>query len=125
MKLVGRAYLRDTLLPVLAELTAGDPNCEIDPARLPKTESREANISQLIYYINKCIIALVSSAAMCPAPMRRLFAQIQRCAVEQFPDTEGIRHTAVSGFVFLRFFAPAILVCLPRLISCLFVCRWF
>jgi hypothetical protein len=110
MKRVGAAYLRSTLQAVFGELMAANPSCEIDPARIPKGETLDANLSTLQYFFNKLVIAVFSSASTCPAPMRRLFAQIKRCAGEKFPDSSLVANMAVSAFLFLRFFAPAIQV---------------
>ena len=73
------------LLLLLLLLPAADPNCEIDPTRLEPGENASENLTTLLYYVNKVLIAIVSSAAACPVKMRKLFASIRRCATERFP----------------------------------------
>ena len=41
--------------------------------------------------------------------LREIFQFLQDEVSQRFPNEEGVRYTAVSGFIFLRFFAPAIL----------------
>lgn len=57
--------------------------------------------------------AITSSYAMCPGAMCRLFDALRQCAARHFPRNAEVRYSVVSGFIFLRFFAPAILG--PRL----------
>jgi hypothetical protein len=42
--------------------------------------------------------------------MRRLFHFIDSKVTPKFPEAKKIRYTAVGGFIFLRFFVPAIMV---------------
>ena len=57
--------------------------------------------------------AITASYAQCPAAMCRLFDALRQCAARHFPANAEVRYSVVSGFIFLRFFAPAILG--PRL----------
>ena len=65
--------------------------------------------ANLQYYVQRVLIVLMSSAELCPPTLRRVFNNIKRAAVVRFPDDETVRYTAVSGFAFLRFFAPAVM----------------
>lgn len=53
--------------------------------------------------------AIYSSAAKCPAPLRAVLADVKKMAVSKFPKDKSVRHTAVSAFLFLRLFCPAII----------------
>ncbi|EDV25301.1 uncharacterized protein TRIADDRAFT_63821 [Trichoplax adhaerens] len=64
-------------------------------------------------YVERCFVAITCSAIHCPPLMCELFRYIKEAAVRRFPDIEDICFTSVSGFIFLRFFAPALLN--PRL----------
>lgn len=57
--------------------------------------------------------AITQSFIHCPAIMCRLFDALRQSAAQRFPRDAGVRYSVVSGFIFLRFFAPAILG--PRL----------
>lgn len=50
---------------------------------------------------------------MCPSLMCELFHVLKELAMERFPHNQEVRYSVISGFIFLRFFAPAILG--PRL----------
>lgn len=65
--------------------------------------------ANLQYHVNRALIVIVSTAQLCPPQLRRVFNHIQRTAELQFPGDETVRYTSVSGFIFLRFFAPAIM----------------
>lgn len=41
--------------------------------------------------------------------MCELFQVLKELAIERFPKNNEVRYSVISGFVFLRFFAPAIL----------------
>uniref|UniRef100_A0A8C1NHS0 RAS p21 protein activator 3 n=1 Tax=Cyprinus carpio TaxID=7962 RepID=A0A8C1NHS0_CYPCA len=90
MKLAGMHYLRVTLKPIIDEICTDHKPCEIDPVKLKESENLDTN--------------------------RVSFSKVIRddddddddgvCVSAVDPD---VRYTAVSSFIFLRFFAPAIL----------------
>jgi formyltetrahydrofolate synthetase len=41
--------------------------------------------------------------------LKIVFSEIKEAVLEKYPNNEIARYTAISGFIFLRFFAPAIL----------------
>uniref|UniRef100_A0A8C1NCJ5 RAS p21 protein activator 3 n=1 Tax=Cyprinus carpio TaxID=7962 RepID=A0A8C1NCJ5_CYPCA len=89
MKLAGMHYLRVTLKPIIDEICTDHKPCEIDPVKLKESENLDTN---------------------------RVSLNVIRddddddddgvCVSAVDPD---VRYTAVSSFIFLRFFAPAIL----------------
>ncbi|XP_052753718.1 GTPase-activating protein isoform X1 [Galleria mellonella] len=113
MRLSGAAYLRSVLRPTLAAVLAERRPCEIDPARVKPSAAVTANLANLKEYVERVFGAITSSYAMCPAAMCRLFDALRQCAARHFPRNAEVRYSVVSGFIFLRFFAPAILG--PRL----------
>ncbi|XP_023955040.2 GTPase-activating protein [Bicyclus anynana] len=113
MRLTGAAYLRGVLRPTLAAVLAERRPCEIDPARVKPAAAVAANLANLKDYVERVFAAITSSYASCPAAMCRLFDALRQCAVRHFPANAEVRYSVVSGFIFLRFFAPAILG--PRL----------
>lgn len=67
----------------------------------------------MMFTIGQVFSAITSSYSMCPSSMCRLFDALRQCAARHFPCNAEVRYSVVSGFIFLRFFAPAILG--PRL----------
>ncbi|XP_046968141.1 GTPase-activating protein [Vanessa cardui] len=113
MRLTGASYLRGVLRPTLAAVLAERRPCEIDPARVKPAAAVAANLANLKDYVERVFAAITSSYAQCPAAMCRLFDALRQCAARHFPANAEVRYSVVSGFIFLRFFAPAILG--PRL----------
>ncbi|KAG7304350.1 hypothetical protein JYU34_011290, partial [Plutella xylostella] len=113
MRLTGAAYLRSVLRPTLAAVLAERRPCEIDPARVKPAAAVTTNLANLKDYVERVFGAITKSYASCPTQMCRLFDALRQCAARHFPRNAEVRYSVVSGFIFLRFFAPAILG--PRL----------
>uniref|UniRef100_A0A3Q2XZR8 RAS p21 protein activator 2 n=1 Tax=Hippocampus comes TaxID=109280 RepID=A0A3Q2XZR8_HIPCM len=79
MKIVGKNYLAVTLKPVIDELS----------------QSLFSSITQ--------------SNANCPPSMCAVFRSLRHLACKRFPADPHVQYSAVSSFVFLRFFAVAVL----------------
>ena len=54
--------------------------------------------------------SIFESVDSCPLVLRQIFLQIRNAATQKFPEDEEVGYTAVTGFVFLRFFVPAVMV---------------
>ncbi|XP_073255503.1 ras GTPase-activating protein 3-like [Porites lutea] len=109
MKHAGLYYLHDTIKCLVDEIFDDHKRCEIDPAKLREGESLDANLVNLRGYVNRIFAAITCSAMACPTVMCQVFHNIREAATSKFPDDNDVCYTSVSGFVFLRFFAPAIL----------------
>lgn len=109
MKHAGMYYLHDTIKCLVDEIYDDHKRCEIDPAKLREGESLDANLVNLRGYVNRIFAAITCSAMACPTVMCQVFYNIKEAATSKFPDDDDVCFTSVSGFVFLRFFAPAIL----------------
>jgi len=53
----------------------------------------------------KILKQILASVEKCPTQFRQLFAHIKKVVGERFPENDNI---TIGGFVFLRFFCPAI-----------------
>lgn len=112
MRLVGLPYLSTVLGPVITEIYQGKKSCELDTQRIngsSKEKTAEKNLVNLLSYCKRIFEAISTSFNRCPAAFRNIFEYIQEVVVKRFPDDEVIRYTAPGGFIFLRFFCPAIL----------------
>lgn len=58
-------------------------------------------------------MAITTSGIRCPPLMCEMFWCLRELAATHFPKNKEVRYSVISGFIFLRFFAPAILG--PRL----------
>lgn len=113
MRLAGLHYLHETLRPSLEQVFAEKKPCEIDPARVKDPTVIQTNMENLKDYVQKIFHAITSSALHCPTLMCQVFHDLRELASTYFPDNKEVRYSVISGFIFLRFFAPAILG--PRL----------
>lgn len=110
MKVIGHSYLHRTLQPCIDEIFELKRSCEIDQTKLNETENLDVNMTNLLFFVEKLMSAITSSARSCPPLMVKIFSMLRMAAIKQFPDIhDEVGYTAISGFIFLRFFAPAIL----------------
>ncbi|KAI8911358.1 hypothetical protein DFJ77DRAFT_512364 [Powellomyces hirtus] len=110
MKMVGEGYLHGTLQSLIRGVYTSKDSCEVDPARLPQgkeTEMLKRNWKRLLNHATIFWEAIQRSADKCPPELVAVFADMIRTAEARF-DTQ-VKYAAVSGFIFLRFFCPAIL----------------
>ncbi|XP_062049879.1 ras GTPase-activating protein 3 isoform X2 [Lepus europaeus] len=109
MKLAGMHYLHVTLKPVIEEICQSHRSCEIDPVKLRDGENLESNMENLRQYVDRVFTVITKSGVSCPTVMCDIFFCLREAAAKRFQDDPDVRYTAVSSFIFLRFFAPAIL----------------
>lgn len=102
-------------------------------------EVRDSSVEMLQDYLSSITESIVGSVSQCPPVMRVTFKQLHKRVEEQFTEPENevsgrinarypltlgfcsnsihcwqdVKYLAISGFFFLRFFAPAILT--PKL----------
>lgn len=113
MKLAGTSYLHDTLKHSIETIILDNKPCEIDPNRIKDMSSLSENMNNLRQYISNIFTCIVESVARCPGIMCETFSALKELAMKYFPMNKDVCFYVISGFVFLRFFAPAILN--PRL----------
>uniref|UniRef100_A0A8C3LRN1 RAS p21 protein activator 2 n=1 Tax=Chrysolophus pictus TaxID=9089 RepID=A0A8C3LRN1_CHRPC len=108
MKIVGKHYLKVTLKPVIDEICESPKPCEIDPIKLREGDNVETNMENLRYYVDKVFREIVRSSISCPTLMCDVFYSLRHLAAKRFPNDPHVQYSAVSSFVFLRFFAVAV-----------------
>ncbi|XP_076859491.1 RAS protein activator like 1 isoform X4 [Brachyhypopomus gauderio] len=129
MKVAGMIYLHEVLKPIINRIFEEKKYIELDPCKIDlnrcrrisfkgstsEAEVRESSVGMLQMYLTNIIEAIVNSVSQCPLAMRMVFKQLHKRVEEQFPEPENedVKYLAISGFFFLRFFAPAILT--PKL----------
>jgi hypothetical protein len=94
----------------LREIDESDPECEVDPSRVARTEDLDRNWRSLISLTTGVWKAIANSYNNCPPELRRIFRHVRACAEDRYGDfLRTVTYSSVSGFLFLRFFCPAIL----------------
>lgn len=109
LKLHGMPYLHSVLKPIISQIVHENLNCEVDETRLEKNDDLNKNWKNLKALVTRTLDAVLSSAGSCPFEFRVMFSHVRKLVTAQFPQDSVIMYTAVSGFIFLRFFCPAIL----------------
>jgi len=110
MKRLGKEYLEETLGDKMREINDMDPDCEVDPNRVSSSHDIDRNWQRLVRLTEQCWNAIYSSASRCPPELRLIFRHIRACAEDRYGDfLRTVQYSSVSGFLFLRFFCPAIL----------------
>lgn len=113
MRLIGSQYLQKTLRPTLDLILSEKKSCEIDVTRIQDMNLTKTNLANLKEYVQRIFQAITESAVHCPTLMCQIFYNLRECATTYFPNNREVQYSVISGFIFLRFFAPAILG--PRL----------
>lgn len=110
MRRLGKEYLEDVLKDIILQITALNPDCEVDPSRLPLGEDLDRNWSQLTFLTSEVWGCMEDSASKCPPELRQILKYIRAVAEDRYGKfLRTVQYTSVSGFLFLRFFCPALL----------------
>ncbi|KAL8896975.1 MAG: hypothetical protein Q9192_002799 [Flavoplaca navasiana] len=110
MKRLGRDYLEETLGEKIRNIDENNPNCEVDPNRMLDPDDLQSNWRSLSQLIESVWSLIYVSALRCPPELRMIFRHIAACAEDRYGDfLRTITYSSVSGFLFLRFFCPALL----------------
>ncbi|NXE14891.1 RASA2 protein, partial [Lophotis ruficrista] len=102
MKIVGKHYLKVTLKPVIDEV--GYPA----ETFFSTWDTAPCVAENLRYYVDKVFREIVRSSISCPTLMCDVFYSLRHLAAKRFPNDPHVQYSAVSSFVFLRFFAVAV-----------------
>lgn len=110
MRRLGKEYLEDVLSEQILKINALNPDCEVDPSRLMQGDDIGKNWSQLISLTTNVWDNIAESANRCPPELRQILKYIRAVAEDRYGDfLRTVAYTSVSGFLFLRFFCPALL----------------
>ena len=118
MRRVGKEYLEETLGQSLRDIDESNPDCEVDPNRVSEETVLRRNWVNLIALTENLWQSIFTSVHRCPVELRLVCRHIRACAEDRYGDfMRNIRFSSVSGFLFLRFFVPAVLS--PKLFNLL------
>ncbi|KIW68852.1 hypothetical protein PV04_04770 [Phialophora macrospora] len=110
MRRLGKDYMEEVLGEKLRKIVERDPDCEVDPNRVKSQEQLDKNWANLIFLSSEVWKSIYVSASRCPMDLRVIFRHVRSCAEDRYGSfIRTVKYTSVSGFLFLRFFCPAIL----------------
>uniref|UniRef100_A0A6B2L1H9 Ras-GAP domain-containing protein n=1 Tax=Arcella intermedia TaxID=1963864 RepID=A0A6B2L1H9_9EUKA len=111
MKLIAARWL-ECLRPIVQTINGTDKCCEVRDNKLNSLDVLPEHLKNLAEFFEATTKAIFSSVRQCPIPLRRIFHFIRNEVSVVFPDSD-VKYTAITGFLFLRFFAPALMT--PKL----------
>ncbi|KAG8625014.1 hypothetical protein KVT40_006765 [Elsinoe batatas] len=110
MRRVGADYLSAALGRIIRSINERDPDCEVDPNKVANAHDMNRNWSRLMSTTGDVWDSIRTSAQKCPVDLRFIFRHIKACAEDRYGDfLRTVSYSSVSGFLFLRFFCPAVL----------------
>lgn len=110
MKRLGREYLEETLGDHLWKIADEDTYCEVDPVRMEQGESLQKNWKVLMGIVNGIWSSIYKSPERCPIELRKVLGHIRARVKDRYGELlKTVSYSSVCGFLFLRFFCPAIL----------------
>jgi len=110
MRRVGSDYLLSVLGSVIKDINDRDPDCEVDPNKTSSANETARNWARLLTTTGNVWEAIRDSADQLPSELRLIFKHIKACAEDRYGDfLRTVSYSSVSGFLFLRFFCPAVL----------------
>ncbi|NWX50898.1 RASL2 protein, partial [Steatornis caripensis] len=127
LKVTGMPYLHAVLGPTITRVFEEKKYVELDPGKVEikdvgcsglhrvQTEGEviEQGRQHLQSYLGELLDAIVKSVPACPPVIRAAFRQLFRRVGERFPQHQHAKFVAVTSFLCLRFFSPAVMT--PKL----------
>jgi len=104
-RLIGLPYLYTTIGPELDELISEELGLEVDPEKMEDGADLDEMRWTLMAQSQKILKTILNNVENCPSQFRHIFAHIKRCVSEKYPENVN---TTIGGFIFLRFFCPAV-----------------
>jgi len=104
-RLIGLPYLYETIGPEITELIEEELGLEVDPEKMEEGADLDEMRWMLMAQSQKILKQIRASIEKCPTQFRQLFGHIKKVVGERFPENDNI---TIGGFIFLRFFCPAI-----------------
>ncbi|KAL8777199.1 MAG: hypothetical protein Q9203_000665 [Teloschistes exilis] len=110
MKRLGHDYLEETLGEKIRQIDESNPECEVDPNRVQDPDDLQRHWRSLSALVESVWSSIYASALRCPPELRTIFRHIAACADDRYGKfLRTVTYSSVSGFLFLRFFCPALL----------------
>ncbi|KAF3932109.1 hypothetical protein ABW20_dc0106997 [Dactylellina cionopaga] len=110
LKGYGQDYMEETIGEHIQRIAEEDTHCEVDPMKCKSPEEIRQNWKLLNSLVRAVWRSIANSGHKCPTEVKKVLYHIRLCVEEKFDGVvEGPTYSSVSGFVFLRFFCPALM----------------
>uniref|UniRef100_A0A6B2KXZ5 Ras GTPase-activating protein n=1 Tax=Arcella intermedia TaxID=1963864 RepID=A0A6B2KXZ5_9EUKA len=114
MRIVGLPYLHSILKPIVTQILQSQKSCELDEFRIDEKQQDKKlklisrNQKTLIHYVNLIFQEIEKKVDVFPSNLRNIFEHVWNTTAKKWPDHPTAKYTAISGFIFLRFFCPSL-----------------
>ena len=105
-KTIGKNYLVNTLKRLVTLLFSSTEGFEVNPAKADPDDDLVENLNNLMDWCERFVEQIVQTVDAAPIQFREICQHLQVETAPKFPKSQ---HMVVGGFIFLRFFCPAIL----------------
>ncbi|KAK6359056.1 hypothetical protein TWF696_000225 [Orbilia brochopaga] len=106
----GKEYMDETIAEHVQRVAEEDSLFEVDPMKCKSSDDLRHNWKQLNTLVRGVWQSISTSAEKCPLEVKKILCHVRTCVEEKFGNmVEGPSYSSVSGFLFLRFFCPAIM----------------
>ncbi|KAJ1568352.1 Ras GTPase-activating protein 1 [Cladochytrium tenue] len=117
MRSMGSDYLTRTVAAPIKAICTSGASFEVDPTRVGSPEALRRNWDLLLSHVRAVLDAIFDSVEGCPLGFSAIFRHLQSVVQQRSsvvgdadgPHASDSRYSVVSGFLFLRFFCPAVL----------------
>eukprot|EP01125_Pyxidicula_operculata_P010487 TRINITY_DN344_c0_g2_i1.p1 TRINITY_DN344_c0_g2~~TRINITY_DN344_c0_g2_i1.p1 ORF type:complete len:775 (-),score=184.88 TRINITY_DN344_c0_g2_i1:126-2450(-) len=106
---IGKEYLVRTLKPHIEVIVQEKLDCELEERKLDRAANLQNNFNNYMKYAKAITDTIFNSVDDVPIEFHYLFHYLQKTATQKFPYKVEVSLTAINGFLFLRFFVPAIM----------------
>jgi len=107
--MIGKEFLKkvlgDEIRPICRDPNEGGAGFEINPDKISDSEQLAKNQVKLQITCSRVLRKIFESTADAPLPFRHICNSLQSQVAAKFPESA---QSCVGGFIFLRFFCPAI-----------------
>jgi hypothetical protein len=108
--LKGRHYLTQVLFEPMQQylFSSSSLNLEVDPNKGVDHSQIEINMMNLRVQATIFVNSIINSVIHCPRELKHILEILRLSTSRKFSHVDGCDRIAVSGYIFLRFFCPAI-----------------
>ncbi|KAK6355762.1 hypothetical protein TWF718_000144 [Orbilia javanica] len=105
-----KEYMEETIGGHVKRIAEEDLYCEVDPMKCKNQDEIKQNWKTLNSLVRSVWQSISGTGHKCPLEVKKVLYHIRLCVEEKFGGIiSGPTYSSVSGFLFLRFFCPAIM----------------
>ena len=103
---IGEDYIKKVTQPILEKMVNGTDTYEVDPSRIPETQSLETNIQNMKKVTNEFLTRLAETVKDMPEQIGYICSLLFDVVSKNMKETSG--YNAMGGFLLLRVIVPVL-----------------